>query len=89
MIFVVPLAFLPRRPSLLPVLAFLAVVVAGAATLAAPGQPVGSHTGAFSALTQAAAVTAVLALAVSLLPEDWGRHRRRHRTAPTPEAAAQ
>jgi arabinofuranan 3-O-arabinosyltransferase len=64
-----PLAFLPQRSRWLPVVAAAAMTAAGAITFVWAGADVGDTTGTFSGPAQALAVTAVVAVALSLLPE--------------------
>ena len=64
----VPMALLPRRDRWLPIVAACAAVGAGAITFVWAGADVGDTTGTFSGAAQALAVTAVLAVALALLP---------------------
>ena len=65
----VPLALVPRRDRWLPVAAAGAMAAAGAVAFVAAGADVGDTTGTFSGPAQAFAVTAVVAVALSLLPD--------------------
>jgi arabinofuranan 3-O-arabinosyltransferase len=65
----VPLARVPRRSRWLPVIAAGAALLAGSIAFVWAGADVGDTTGTFSGPAQAFAVTAIVAVALALVPE--------------------
>ncbi|MCU1370913.1 MAG: aftD [Ilumatobacteraceae bacterium] len=85
-----PLALLPPRSRRLPVVAAAATAGAGLITFIGAGADVGDTTGTFSGPAQALAVTAVVAVALSLLPDRAARSGSAEQgpVEPEPEAAS-
>ncbi|HWJ98627.1 MAG TPA: hypothetical protein VNQ33_10740, partial [Acidimicrobiales bacterium] len=84
----VPLASVPRRTRWLPLLAAGAAVAAGLVTFIWAGADVGDITGTFSGPAQAFAVTAIVATALALLPEQLSAGATEPPAAPGAEPAA-
>ncbi len=69
----VPLALIPQRTRWLPIISAAAMAGAGIVTFVGAGASVGDTTGTFSGPAQALAVTAVIAVALTLLPDRIAR----------------
>ncbi len=81
----VPLLLLPGRSEVLPALVAAAAAGAAVVLLVTPGGLPQDQNGTFSAIAQGLSVLVLVALAVSLVPDDWPARLRRSgpRTAPT------